>query len=299
MVMGTPDYMAPEQARGDRVDARADVYAVGAILYRAVTGKKPFDGLDPMATLTAALVQEPPRPTSVAPEIPLELEMVIQRAMAKNPPDRYGTMEELNAALAPFDRRSGAGKPESERGPVDGTANTIPAPPQVGTSGTALEQGGRLLRLARPALVAFSALGFVWLVGNVTVAVSAFIRLTRGAELTAAETVMVPIGVFAAAVTPLVLWFRHLARDVWPNTPRSVEIGARVRRTVLASACAYGLTALFVQVFEAVVNRNGAGVARPGWALTTFQVALVIGAVAWLAARPKPRAGESPVAARH
>ncbi|HEV8551715.1 MAG TPA: serine/threonine-protein kinase, partial [Polyangiaceae bacterium] len=80
MVMGTPDYMPPEQARGDRVDARADIYAVGAILYRALTGKKPFEGLDPMATLTAVLVQEPGRPSSVNPDVPLALELVIQRA---------------------------------------------------------------------------------------------------------------------------------------------------------------------------------------------------------------------------
>jgi serine/threonine-protein kinase len=96
-VMGTPDYMAPEQARGDKVDARADIYAVGAILYRAVTGRKPFEGLDPMATLTAVLTQEPPRPSEVNPQVPLPLELVIQRAMAKNPGERFQTMLELDA----------------------------------------------------------------------------------------------------------------------------------------------------------------------------------------------------------
>src|ERR1041384_5287716 len=83
-VMGTPDYMAPEQARGDRVDLRADIYAGGAMLYRALTGRKPFEGRDPMATLTAVLTEEPPRPSEIASGIPLPLELVIQRAMAKN-----------------------------------------------------------------------------------------------------------------------------------------------------------------------------------------------------------------------
>src|SRR5262245_63819311 len=103
MVMGTPDYMAPEQARGDRVDARADVYAVGAILYRALTGRKPFEGLDPMATLTAVLTTEPERPSAIDPSIPLALELVVQRAMAKAPKDRYQTMDELEQDLAAFD----------------------------------------------------------------------------------------------------------------------------------------------------------------------------------------------------
>src|SRR5450432_3921210 len=102
-VMGTPDYMAPEQARGDRVDARADIYAAGAILYRALTGRKPFEGTDPMAILTAVLTQEPKRPSTLEQSIPLALELVVQRTMAKTPSERFPTMLALEQALAPFD----------------------------------------------------------------------------------------------------------------------------------------------------------------------------------------------------
>src|SRR4029079_2622860 len=77
-VMGTPDYMAPEQARGDKVDARVDIYATGAILFRALTGRKPFEGLDPWAPLPAVLTQEPPRPHELNSAVPLSLELVIQ-----------------------------------------------------------------------------------------------------------------------------------------------------------------------------------------------------------------------------
>src|SRR5580698_6612843 len=101
MIMGTPSYMAPEQARGERVDHRVDVYAVGAILYCALTGQRPFDRGDPTATLTAVLTQDPPRPRSIEPSIPEALEMVIQRAMAKEPKDRYESMTDLDAALEP------------------------------------------------------------------------------------------------------------------------------------------------------------------------------------------------------
>ncbi len=70
MIMGTPSYMAPEQARGERVDHRADIYAVGAILYCALTGSRPFDRSDPTATLTAVLTEDPPRPRSLEAEHP-------------------------------------------------------------------------------------------------------------------------------------------------------------------------------------------------------------------------------------
>ena len=69
LVMGTPAFMAPEQARGERVDARADIYAVGAIAYCCVTGRGPYDLNDAAAALHAVLMSEPPRPRSVAPDL--------------------------------------------------------------------------------------------------------------------------------------------------------------------------------------------------------------------------------------
>src|SRR6202012_5374143 len=83
MIMGTPSYMAPEQARGERVDHRADIYAVGAILYCALTGQGRFDRGAPTPPLTAVLTQDPPRPRSLEASIPEPLEMIIQKAMAK------------------------------------------------------------------------------------------------------------------------------------------------------------------------------------------------------------------------
>lgn len=70
MIIGTPAYMAPEQARGAHVDHRVDIYAVGAILYRALTGRCPFEAEDPPAVLTAVLTAEPVRPRTLVPAIP-------------------------------------------------------------------------------------------------------------------------------------------------------------------------------------------------------------------------------------
>jgi serine/threonine protein kinase len=303
-VMGTPDYMAPEQARGDRVDARADIYAVGAILYRALTGRKPFDGMDPMAILTAVLTQEPERPSTLEPSVPLSLELIVQRTMAKSPGERFATMEALEQALAPFDSPD-AHPPPVMQGPLSGAAGDTPptlleaaartllASPSTGSMQDVLEETARSVRLARPGLVFFTGLGLFWGFVNVVVVAAALVRLVRGTDLSTAEVTLSIIGVLATLSSPAIIWIRHLRRDVWPSTPRSVEMVMRLRRTVLYSSAAYGLGAVLVQLFEGVVGRNGLGVARPGWSLFVFVVALTVGALTWLGSGARARAEKS------
>ena len=297
MVMGTPDYMAPEQARGDRVDARADIYAVGAILYRSLTGKKPFEGLDPMATLTAVLTSEPSRPSALEPNIPLALELVVQRAMAKSPKERYQTMEELEHDLAGFDpdliaRLSTAPPPDATPMPVDSAARTMlsGARSAARSRRSALAQTQMTARSARPGLLFFTGLGFVWLLANVVIATGSAIRLVRGdgSELGDTEIVLSTVGAVAALGTPLVIWLRYLVREVWPNTPRAIELMARIRRTVLYSAAAYAMVALFVQLLFVVFQRHSSAVAHPVWALLTFLTALLTAGATWMATRPRP-----------
>ena len=86
VVMGTPAYMAPEQARGERVDARADIYAVGAIAYCCVTGRGPYDLNDAAAALHAVLMSEPPRPRSVAPKIAAGFAVIAARPASQGRP---------------------------------------------------------------------------------------------------------------------------------------------------------------------------------------------------------------------
>src|SRR5690606_847111 len=146
MIMGTPAYMAPEQARGAKVDARADLYALGAIAYRCVTGRAPFDLEDPAAALHAVLTSEPPRPRLVFRELPEAFEMVLQRAMAREPDQRYATLEELDAALAAF---------AAQAEPV-----TLREPNALATrASTDLEELAAVARRARPEIAAYSALG--------------------------------------------------------------------------------------------------------------------------------------------
>jgi len=101
MVFGTPEYMAPEQARGDELDARCDIYAAGIMLYEMLTGRVPFSGGTPLTVLTAHLTAEPEAPRARAPgrEISLALEAVTLHAIAKDPSVRYATAAALATAV--------------------------------------------------------------------------------------------------------------------------------------------------------------------------------------------------------
>jgi serine/threonine-protein kinase len=102
MVFGTPEYMAPEQARGDEVDERADLYATGVLLYEMLTGRVPFQTNTPIATMTAHLVEEPVPPSARAPDadIPPRLERLVLKALSKRPAERHASASELRAELA-------------------------------------------------------------------------------------------------------------------------------------------------------------------------------------------------------
>lgn len=97
-LVGTPAYMAPEQARGDDVDPRVDTYALGVVAYRALTGRPAFTGKDPTSILYMVANGLPPRPSTIAPLDPA-LDDVLAIAIAKNPKDRFETAGELVRAL--------------------------------------------------------------------------------------------------------------------------------------------------------------------------------------------------------
>ncbi|MBU1428938.1 serine/threonine protein kinase, partial [Myxococcota bacterium] len=99
MVFGTPEYMAPEQAKGDAVDARSDVYALGAMLYELICGRPPFTAANKVAIMNKQAYDLPPPPSNYAPEIPLSIEDIILRCLEKSPEARYQSAEALIEAL--------------------------------------------------------------------------------------------------------------------------------------------------------------------------------------------------------
>jgi serine/threonine protein kinase len=99
-VMGTPDYMPPEQAQGRPADFRADLYSLAVVLFEIFTGKLPFRGETPMAVVVAHVQQAPPRPRSVNPKLPAELEAVILKGLQKDPAKRWQKADDLLEALS-------------------------------------------------------------------------------------------------------------------------------------------------------------------------------------------------------
>jgi eukaryotic-like serine/threonine-protein kinase len=98
-VIGTAQYLSPEQARGETVDARSDVYSCGCLLYELVTGHPPFNGDSPVAVAYQHVRENAPIPSSKNPEIPRALDSIVMKALAKNPLNRYQTAGEMRSDL--------------------------------------------------------------------------------------------------------------------------------------------------------------------------------------------------------
>src|SRR3954449_1555014 len=99
-IIGTAQYLSPEQARGAPVDQTSDLYSVGVLLYELLTGTVPFTGDTPVEIAMKHLSQIPEPPSVKRPEVPADLDAIVLRALAKDPADRYASAEEMDADLA-------------------------------------------------------------------------------------------------------------------------------------------------------------------------------------------------------
>ncbi len=178
-VLGTPSYLAPEQARGAEVDGRADLYSVGALLYELVSGRPPFVAAGPLEVLAAHL-HEPPTPLrEVAPAVSRGLEEVVHRALAKLPEDRFESAHAMREALLAVVGRTGTrplapGYPEAAGAANDGVASVGGDVPSLEIARRAdfaeLERERRVLGRSRVAAIAIglaaivlaSAAGIAW-----------------------------------------------------------------------------------------------------------------------------------------
>ncbi|HEX2735202.1 MAG TPA: serine/threonine-protein kinase [Polyangiaceae bacterium] len=277
VIMGTPSYMAPEQARGERVDHRCDVYGVGALLYAALTGRPPFKTETPQATILAVMNEEPPRPRTLNPRVPVGFEVVIQRAMAKDPSQRYPDMRSLRQALLELDL--------GERGSIaDDDAGSEPTQ-MLQLQRRALDDAG--MHGARLMFLIYAALSLLALFAGLTTAIVGAVVLSVGQwPFSRIETLLLLFAVVGTLLTPSLLLVRRLRKTVWDNTARVVMILHQMREAVTVGLFAYGVGALswlfldnvLVHFVEAPGLTSDAGLRWPGTPIVLLAAALWISA---------------------
>jgi len=151
VVFGTPKYLSPEQALGDKTDHRVDLYAVGIMLYELLTGQPPFDAESAMDTLSMHLTKDPPSLAEFG-SFPRGLQEVFNKALAKKPEDRYASAEEFRAALEAID---------SEGDPPSGVQQIIDKVSEkvAKTTSSKKGRGGRVALIVILFILAAGALG--------------------------------------------------------------------------------------------------------------------------------------------
>src|SRR5277367_4670263 len=115
--VGTVAYMSPEQAKGEHLDARTDLFSLGTVIYEMATGKTPFAGGSTAEVFAALLRENPPPVTTVNPAMPKKLAPIVAKLLAKDPAQRYATAEQLQEALEGLDPQSGKAMVATEAGP--------------------------------------------------------------------------------------------------------------------------------------------------------------------------------------
>ena len=233
MIFGTPAYMAPEQATGERADARADVYSAGILLYELLTGRRPFNDPTRAELLRAHLLTRPPAAAETRPGLVLSagLEALLERALAKNLTERFADGGEMLAALdalpppaATIDARleaEGRTRTDAQGRPLSEAA-TLHAGAAVGPGSTAVERPARKVSEVAPRRSLVEVAGFALAgLGLLSAAGYVVVRALRApdadtavaAQTTAPTTALAPeIGVPAAAIE------RPAARDPWVET---------------------------------------------------------------------------------
>jgi serine/threonine-protein kinase len=175
-VIGTAQYLSPEQARGEQVDARSDVYAAGCVLFELLTGEPPFTGDTPVAVAYQHVREDPRRPSEVNPQVPPALDAVVLKALSKNPANRYQSAAEMRAdlirvrngqqPLAPMvmseDERTAllAEQTAATRRISGGGRHAPPPPPQAWEDEEPRRRTGRTVGIVVAVLAALGLIGF-------------------------------------------------------------------------------------------------------------------------------------------
>lgn len=243
-VVGTAQYLSPEQARGAQVDARSDLYSTGCVLFELLTGQPPFRGDSAVAVAFQHVSQLPPTPSSITPDVPEALDRVVLKALAKDPAERYADAAHMRSDLLASMRGAQVAAPPvaSWTSPLSEGATTVlpptPAPAaQARFAGGAVRPGGTTMTTTMPQIPSRSAMkkrsALPWVVTIVglilvaLVATAAYLVLTKEQEVTV-EQVTVPqltVGMEQSEVMAALqqvglvpVWARRADETALPNT---------------------------------------------------------------------------------
>ncbi len=264
MIVGTPAYMAPEQARSSTTaDARSDLYAVGAVLYRMLTGQSPYGGADANGTLFRLMEEAPQRPSLIERTIPAGLEAVIEKAMARDPVERYQNADEFDRALSAFDQ-SGRSVLSAQTSYADAGA-----PSDVRTL-------GRRARLVRPIAVCvalLTALSAALGVGAALALMAA--SLSNSITMGTSETVLVSIASGVAFMASGIAIAGKLS-STWRNAAMVQALSSRCLRALGTGLVTLGAEELMASLWGAFVLLQPAS-HDPKWAAARLLAALAAG----------------------
>ena len=281
VVLGTPAYMAPEQARGSaNATVQSDVYAVGAVLYRMLTGRMPFDGEDAAATLTALLRSGPKRPRAIVREIPPALELLVQRAMSRAPEERPRSALELESALSAL-VPGGVGRDggPSELGREASAESTLVLSRGAVAHAAALETRARR---ARPlaALVGLAVAASIAAATTIAVGALTTLGLDVGASLESAALghALTIVGAMGGVALGVWLAWAMLARR-WPSAAELDHRRAVLGRGLAGALGVIGAAALGALAWAALAEPS-APMATPASALVTLMAATLVGLAA-------------------
>ena len=243
VIMGTPSYMSPEQAEGKPVDARTDVYGVGAVLFASLTGRAPYEADTLQALVMAVINQEPARPRAINPEIPENLELIVQRAMARVKEERYQTMAELRFALEAY----------YERVITESEANS--APPRPMAASIVQDPYDENVATARPRLLAYGATLTLLLAVGLFTSLSSIELVTGRIRLSKLNALLLLAGIIGTLLTPALLLLRRWRKAIWNSHSKVLATLANVRMAVLLGIFAYGTVAFVLHMLDDALGR--------------------------------------------
>jgi serine/threonine-protein kinase len=278
-VIGTAQYLSPEQARGEQVDARSDVYAAGCVLFELLTGEPPFTGDTPVAVAYQHVREDPRRPSDVNPQITPALDAVILKALSKNPVNRYQSAAEMRAdlirvrngqqPLAPMvmseDERTAllAEQTAATRRISGGGRHGAPPPPQTWEDEEPPRRTRRTIGIVVAVLVALGLIGFVayQIFGGPPKPNQVVVPAVQGQDPDAARTAISNAG--------LLVDLKQEASDVSltnkvtrTDPGAGVQVAERTRVTIFvgtgpASATVPALTGKTVQEAQTLLQQRG------------------------------------------